>query len=120
MDFRPYFHIHDVDFDRLLGPSAAQFNCGKPPNATFNSSSSSQSQSTRGVLLGVTNPFFETICKGWPHIVSLGHVQAVPLTSEVGKGETESSHRQDGVDTPPGASTKEMRRSSSGSVLRAP
>lgn len=24
-----------------------------------------------GLLLGVTNPFFEGVCKHWPHVVSL-------------------------------------------------
>lgn len=74
MDWRPYFHIHDVDFDRLLGPSAAQgFALGPGGNGT---STPNQGQAPRGVLLGVTNPFFETIVKraGWPHVVSVGHV----------------------------------------------
>lgn len=108
MDFRPYFHIHDVDFDRLLGPSAAHAQLGK-------SAPSSENQSTRGVLLGLTNPFFETICKGWPHIVSLGHVQAhssSPVNgAENGNGDVDSS--RDAKETL-SSSSKEMRRSTSG------
>lgn len=54
-------------------------------SGTTTPSAGNPTTSPRGVLLGVTNPFFETICKrsGWPHVVSLGHVQ-VPA-SVVGK-----------------------------------
>lgn len=76
IDYRPYFHIHDVDFDRLLGPSAAQQLFPPPSNSASGTSTPTQGQAPRGVLLGVTNPFFETIVKraGWPHVVSLGHI----------------------------------------------
>ncbi|KAI0710037.1 DUF1630-domain-containing protein [Earliella scabrosa] len=55
-DFRPFFTIHDADHTTLVNP--------RPPKA--------------GLLLGVTNPFFERACKHWPHILSLGP----PQTSE--------------------------------------
>ena len=52
-DFRPFFTIHDADHTALVNP--------RPPKA--------------GLLLGVTNPFFERACKHWPHILSLGPPQ---------------------------------------------
>ncbi len=50
-DFRPYFHIHDQDFEQVANKNR--------PRA--------------GLLIGVTNPFFTGICKHWPHVLSLGH-----------------------------------------------
>ncbi|KAH9926820.1 hypothetical protein B0H21DRAFT_700727 [Amylocystis lapponica] len=49
-DFRPFFTIHDADHGALVNARA--------PSA--------------GLLLGVTNPFFERACKHWPHVLSLG------------------------------------------------
>ncbi|KAI0671569.1 DUF1630-domain-containing protein [Trametes maxima] len=49
-DFRPFFTIHDVDHTVLVNPR----------------------QPKSGLLLGVTNPFFERACKHWPHVLSLG------------------------------------------------
>ncbi|KAI0833231.1 DUF1630-domain-containing protein [Trametes gibbosa] len=49
-DFRPFFTIHDADHTSLVNP--------RPPQA--------------GLLLGVTNPYFERACKHWPHVLSLG------------------------------------------------
>ncbi|KAI0067175.1 DUF1630-domain-containing protein [Artomyces pyxidatus] len=49
-DFRPYFTIHDKDHRALVND--------RPPKA--------------GLLLGVTNPFFEKACSHWPHVLSLG------------------------------------------------
>ncbi|KZT07668.1 DUF1630-domain-containing protein [Laetiporus sulphureus 93-53] len=49
-DFRPFFTIHDADHTALVNP--------RPPSA--------------GLLLGVTNPYFEGACKHWPHVLSLG------------------------------------------------
>ncbi|KAG8739996.1 hypothetical protein FRC10_004875 [Ceratobasidium sp. 414] len=49
-DFRPYFHIHDRDFPALISKNAPR----------------------PGLILGVTNPYFENICKHWPHILSVG------------------------------------------------
>ncbi|KAH9856489.1 DUF1630-domain-containing protein [Lenzites betulinus] len=49
-DFRPFFTIHDADHTALVNP--------RPPHA--------------GLLLGVTNPYFERACKHWPHVLSLG------------------------------------------------
>ncbi|KZP00467.1 DUF1630-domain-containing protein [Calocera viscosa TUFC12733] len=48
-DFRPFFTIHDADFRTLV----------------------TKKQPAAGLILGVTNPFFETACKHWPHILSL-------------------------------------------------
>ncbi|KIY68703.1 DUF1630-domain-containing protein [Cylindrobasidium torrendii FP15055 ss-10] len=49
-DVRPYFTIHDRDHGSLVNKL--------PPKA--------------GLLLGVTNPFFERECVHWPHTLSLG------------------------------------------------
>jgi len=49
-DIRPYFTMQDVDHSSLVNKL--------PPKA--------------GLLLGVTNPFFEKSCGHWPHILSLG------------------------------------------------
>ncbi|KAI0303677.1 hypothetical protein B0F90DRAFT_1626145, partial [Multifurca ochricompacta] len=49
-DFRPYFTIHDREHAALVNERA--------PKA--------------GLLLGVTNPFFEKACSHWPHVLSLG------------------------------------------------
>lgn len=52
-DWRPYFHIHDLDFARLT-------NATIPPPAT---------------LLSTTNPLILNSCKAWPHVMRL-HVRA--------------------------------------------
>lgn len=49
-DIRPYFTIHDQDHALLVNKL--------PPKA--------------GILLGVTNPFFESECAHWPNVLSLG------------------------------------------------
>ncbi|KAI9000544.1 hypothetical protein BD414DRAFT_471971 [Trametes punicea] len=49
-DFRPFFTIHDAEHTALVNP--------RHPKA--------------GLLLGVTNPFFERVCQHWPHVLSLG------------------------------------------------
>ncbi|KAH9972202.1 hypothetical protein BGW80DRAFT_1227904 [Lactifluus volemus] len=49
-DFRPYFTIHDREHSALVNE--------RPPKA--------------GLLLGVTNPFFEKACSHWPHTLTLG------------------------------------------------
>jgi hypothetical protein len=49
-DIRPYFTIHDEDYSALVNKM--------PPKA--------------GLLIGVTNPFFEKLCAHWPHLLGLG------------------------------------------------
>ncbi|UZJ52789.1 hypothetical protein CBS101457_002109 [Exobasidium rhododendri] len=49
-DFRPFFTIHDYDFQTLITKNK--------PNA--------------GVILGVTNPFMLQACKHWPHVFKVG------------------------------------------------
>ncbi|KAF9007539.1 hypothetical protein BDQ17DRAFT_1238106 [Cyathus striatus] len=77
-DIRPYFTMQDMDHAALVNKL--------PPKA--------------GLLLGVTNPFFEKSCAHWPHILSLGR-------------RTQSQHRRAG-DTPagpaPGWRTKTHKR----------
>ncbi|KAF9016266.1 DUF1630-domain-containing protein [Hymenopellis radicata] len=60
-DIRPYFTIHDGDHATLVNKL--------PPKA--------------GLLLGVTNPFFERECAHWPHVLSLG--RRIPPTKGVMK-----------------------------------
>ena len=49
-DIRPYFTIHDKDHTSLVN---------KMPPKT-------------GLIIGVTNPFFDKSCAHWPHVLSLG------------------------------------------------
>lgn len=49
-DIRPYFTIHDTDHTLLINKL--------PPKP--------------GLILGVTNPYFNRSCSHWPHILSLG------------------------------------------------
>lgn len=49
-DFRPYFTMQDGDHGALINKL--------PPKP--------------GLLMGVTNPFFEKSCNHWPHVLSLG------------------------------------------------
>lgn len=49
-DFRPYFTIHDKDHALLVNKL--------PPKS--------------GLILGVTNPFFQKSCAHWPHVLSVG------------------------------------------------
>ena len=49
-DFRPFFTIHDYDFQTLVTKNK--------PNS--------------GVILGVTNPFMLQACKHWPHVFKVG------------------------------------------------
>ncbi|KAF9223896.1 DUF1630-domain-containing protein [Gyrodon lividus] len=49
-DIRPYFTIHDKDHSLLVNKA--------PPKA--------------GLIIGVTNPFFEKSCGHWPHVLSVG------------------------------------------------
>ncbi|GBE88217.1 DUF1630-domain-containing protein [Sparassis crispa] len=66
-DFRPFFTIHDADHTVLVNP--------RPPQA--------------GLLLGVTNPFFDRACKHWPHVLSLGRLP--PKKSGTGKDSREDT-----------------------------
>jgi len=50
IDFRPYFTMQDKDHSNFIN---------KLPPRT-------------GLVLGVTNPFFEKSCRHWPHVLSLG------------------------------------------------
>jgi len=49
-DIRPFFTMQDNDHAQLVNRL--------PPKA--------------GLILGVTNPFFEKSCSHWPHVLSLG------------------------------------------------
>ncbi|KAI0267715.1 hypothetical protein BC834DRAFT_869605 [Gloeopeniophorella convolvens] len=75
-DFRPYFTIHDKDHAVLVNERA--------PKA--------------GLLLGVTNPFFEKACSHWPHVLSLGGKSSIQSPSTRGAG------------PPPGWKTKTHKR----------
>ncbi|KAF8333860.1 hypothetical protein F5887DRAFT_991661 [Amanita rubescens] len=63
-DIRPYFTMQDGDHTLLVNKL--------PPKA--------------GIILGVTNPFFEKSCSHWPHILRLGRAPGGagnPMTREV-------------------------------------
>ncbi|KAI0690632.1 hypothetical protein BC835DRAFT_1521561 [Cytidiella melzeri] len=77
-DFRPFFTIHDSDHNALVNSHAPQ----------------------SGLLLGVTNPFFDRACTHWPHVLSLGSSK-----KKVPQGSVDIS-----VGPPPGWSTKTHKR----------
>ena len=83
-DFRPYFTIHDKDHAALVNQNAPQ----------------------AGLLLGVTNPFYDGTCKHWPHHLSLGDPSQLVSCHESNTGSETYSSLQD--ETPlvrePGAS----------------
>ncbi|KAH7105578.1 hypothetical protein BKA62DRAFT_754732 [Auriculariales sp. MPI-PUGE-AT-0066] len=68
LDFRPYFTVHDADFKALV--PRAKSKGGVPPAPKS------------GLVLGVTNPYIETACSHWPHIVSLGQPLEYSKNSE--------------------------------------
>ncbi|RDB25779.1 Protein DENND6B [Hypsizygus marmoreus] len=59
-DFRPYFTMQDGDHSLLVNRL--------PPKP--------------GILLGVTNPFFEKSCTHWPHILSLGRRRSTHIPTK--------------------------------------
>ncbi|KAH8990318.1 hypothetical protein EDB92DRAFT_1935384 [Lactarius akahatsu] len=61
-DFRPYFTIHDREHTALVND--------RRPKA--------------GLLLGVTNPFYEKVCSHWPHVLTLGGNRQRPPTRSAG------------------------------------
>ncbi|KAH7341891.1 hypothetical protein B0J17DRAFT_648460 [Rhizoctonia solani] len=62
-DIRPYFHIHDRDFPVLVTKNAPR----------------------PGLIIGVTNPYFENVCKHWPHTLSIGQAEKAPRPSNASK-----------------------------------
>ncbi|KAI0041192.1 DUF1630-domain-containing protein [Auriscalpium vulgare] len=78
-DFRPYYTIHDKDHNVLVNDM--------PPKA--------------GLLLGVTNPFFEKACSHWPHVLSLGGASNTQSSSDLPSSV---------VGPPPGWKTKTHKR----------
>ncbi|KAK2555645.1 Protein DENND6B [Acropora cervicornis] len=58
-DFRPFFTIHDTEFKEYTTRTQA------PP----------------GVILGVTNPFFAKTLQHWPHMVRIGEMANLVVTS---------------------------------------
>ncbi|KAI0787907.1 hypothetical protein C8Q74DRAFT_1254742 [Fomes fomentarius] len=82
-DFRPFFTIHDADHTALVNP--------RPPKA--------------GLLLGVTNPFFERACKHWPHVLSLGRQQTT-------QGKKNGAHAGLVIGPPPGWKSTHKRYTS--------
>ncbi|KAF8150895.1 hypothetical protein B0H34DRAFT_666138 [Crassisporium funariophilum] len=83
-DIRPYFTMQDSDHQQLVNKL--------PPKA--------------GLLLGVTNPFFEKSCSHWPHVLSLG--RRVPATNSSARQKSPSLGAPAGP--PPGWQTKTHRR----------
>lgn len=74
-DIRPYFTIHDRDHALLVNRAA--------PKA--------------GLIIGVTNPFFEKSCTHWPHILSVGRKikqGAATVVTGPSAGWTTKTHRR--------------------------
>ncbi|KAF8557117.1 DUF1630-domain-containing protein [Imleria badia] len=72
-DIRPYFTIHDKDHSLLVNKA--------PPKA--------------GLLIGVTNPFFEKSCAHWPHVLSMGRKSQAPrVVTGPSPGWTTKTHRR--------------------------
>ncbi|KAI6155086.1 hypothetical protein BKA82DRAFT_996737 [Pisolithus tinctorius] len=73
-DIRPYFTIHDRDHALLVNKS--------PPKT--------------GLVIGVTNPFFEKSCTHWPHVLSVGRKTRPGTTVVAGPsaGWTTKTHRR--------------------------
>ncbi|TFY56863.1 hypothetical protein EVJ58_g7381 [Rhodofomes roseus] len=74
-DFRPFFTIHDADHAALVNT--------RPPSS--------------GLILGVTNPYFDRACKHWPHVLSLGRASSTKSDPNAPAG------------PPPGWKTKHSR-----------
>lgn len=96
-DIRPYFTMQDSDHAQLVNKL--------PPKA--------------GLLLGVTNPFFEKSCLHWPHVLSLGrqtpYVMFLPVSVAVTHCRNINSPRQKtsalgSAGPAPGWKTKTHRR----------
>jgi len=58
MDFRPYYTIQDLDFKDIFPRGKAKAGSHLAPPKS-------------GLVLGVTNPYFESACAHWPHTISL-------------------------------------------------
>ncbi|KAH7884491.1 hypothetical protein F5I97DRAFT_1889894 [Phlebopus sp. FC_14] len=74
-DIRPYFTIHDQDHALLINKA--------PPKT--------------GLIIGVTNPFFEKSCAHWPHVLSVGpNLREQSTTAVAGPrpGWTTKTHRR--------------------------
>ncbi|KAJ4493064.1 hypothetical protein C8J55DRAFT_556035 [Lentinula edodes] len=80
-DIRPYFTIHDTDHTQLINKL--------PPKP--------------GLILGVTNPYFNRSCSHWPHILSLGRY--IPPNTA-----TKTSSTTATPGPPPGWTTKSHKR----------
>ncbi|TEB27105.1 DUF1630-domain-containing protein [Coprinellus micaceus] len=80
-DFRPYLTMQDGDHSALINKL--------PPKP--------------GLLIGVTNPFFEKSCNHWPHVLSLGR----RVTTQAGHG---SPVLGNGAGPAPGWRTKTHKR----------
>ncbi|KAH9481785.1 Protein DENND6B [Psilocybe cubensis] len=83
-DIRPYFTMQDADHSQLVNRL--------PPKP--------------GLLLGVTNPFFERSCAHWPHVLSLGRERSTSSTSPKQKSPTLGAP----AGPPPGWTTKTHKR----------
>ncbi|KAI0806300.1 hypothetical protein BC629DRAFT_1282804 [Irpex lacteus] len=79
-DFRPFFTIHDTDHNALVNTRAPQ----------------------AGLLLGVTNPFFDRACAHWPNVLSIG--------SSVNRKKAVQGSVDISVGPPPGWTTKTHKR----------
>ncbi|KXN88654.1 Protein DENND6A [Leucoagaricus sp. SymC.cos] len=85
-DIRPYFTMQDGDHATLVNKL--------PPKA--------------GLIIGVTNPFFEKSCSHWPHVLSVGKRQ--PTSSNVKTAGPITGSNGASAGPPPGWKTKTHKR----------
>jgi len=81
-DYRPFFTIHDTEFKEYTTRTQA------PP----------------GVILGVTNPFFAKTLQHWPHMVRIGEMSNLVISSRKSPGVGQNSKRT--LSSKPGIYTK--------------
>lgn len=87
-DYRPYFHIHDADFSRIVnsGKVRANFSFSR---LEFRELIFFRRQPYPGTLISTTNPLLLMTCKHWPHILRTG----VGKNDGVGAGLTSKRKR---------------------------
>ncbi|XP_020600799.1 protein DENND6A-like [Orbicella faveolata] len=81
-DYRPFFTIHDTEFKEYTTRTQA------PP----------------GVILGVTNPFFAKTLQHWPHMVRIGEMSNLVISSRKSPGVGQNAKRT--LSSKPGIYTK--------------
>mmetsp|Transcript_12481 Transcript_12481/g.45494 ORF Transcript_12481/g.45494 Transcript_12481/m.45494 type:complete len:706 (+) Transcript_12481:194-2311(+) len=93
MDFRPYFTIHDHDFDLLIyqhtGDGSSDADGGNPKDGPVRDRVAQDRDSP--LILGVTNYYFVKGQKAMNHIVSVGQTESAASGLANGAGRNRSS-----------------------------